>query len=143
MPQPRSMENSTAPQVHFLTRSPEILRAEADALACEEAPRRFAVFALDYDEHDGVIVAWGQHFEDGHVVLTGDAVPVRGTFASLRSALRVCGHEGTATHVAWVDPEPALDVTASEEPAVSALGRLPRDLEHQAQGTGAPGVFLL
>ncbi|MFD6097751.1 hypothetical protein ACFVWN_03690 [Nocardiopsis flavescens] len=99
------MENKTA--FPALPRfSPEELRAEADALAAEEAPRRFAVFALDEAEQDGVILAWGQHFSDGRVVLTGDAAPVHGRFASLRTALRVCRPGGASVHVSWVDPAP-------------------------------------
>jgi hypothetical protein len=103
---PRCMENNTARQTILLAMTPEALRAEADTLAAEEAPRRFAVFALDYDEQDGVILAWGQHFDDGRVILTGDAAPVHGRFDSLRSALRVCGRDDTPTYVSWIDPEP-------------------------------------
>ncbi|OLT29123.1 hypothetical protein BJF83_00400 [Nocardiopsis sp. CNR-923] len=100
------MENTTARLVHPFDLAPDDLRAEADALACEEAPHRFAVFALDEAEQDGVILAWGLRFGNGRVVLVGDGAPIRGTFGSLRSALRVCAYGGAETYVAWVDPEP-------------------------------------
>ncbi|MEV2274875.1 hypothetical protein AB0I72_04765 [Nocardiopsis sp. NPDC049922] len=100
------MVNTTAHLVHPFVFSPGELRTEADALAREEAPRRFAVFALDEVEQDGVIIAWGQQFKDGRVALVGDAARIHGTFGSLRSALRVCGRGDGTTHVSWVDPEP-------------------------------------
>ncbi|HIY42579.1 MAG TPA: hypothetical protein H9836_15835 [Candidatus Nocardiopsis merdipullorum] len=110
------MENSTALKPGLVNLTSEALRAEADALAFEEAPRRFAVFAMNEEEQDAVILAWGQHFNDGHVALTGDATPVRGSFCSLHSALRVCGLGNTAIHVTWIDPEPIENRPTACEP---------------------------
>ncbi|NYJ33280.1 hypothetical protein [Nocardiopsis aegyptia] len=107
------MENNSTRQSILLAITPEALRAEADALATEEAPRRFAVFAMDDDEQDGVILAWGQYFGDGRVVLTGDAAPIHGRFGSLRSALRVCSRGDTQTYVSWVDPAPKPEAVPS------------------------------
>lgn len=95
---------------------PEALRAEADALAREEAPRLFAVLALDHEEGDGVIIAWGQLFRNGHVTLTGAAFPVRGSFGSLRSALRFCERGTTDTHITWIDQEPAPNRSVAYDP---------------------------
>jgi hypothetical protein len=100
------MENNTVLTSTSLSVTPEELRAEADAMAAERAPRRFAVFALDEVEQDGVILAWGQHFDDGRVVLTGDTAPVHGRFSSLRTALRACRCGATTVHVSWVDAAP-------------------------------------
>ncbi|MGW8528407.1 MULTISPECIES: hypothetical protein [Nocardiopsidaceae] len=100
------MQNTTAVPILSPVLAPGALRAEAELMAAEAAPRRFAVCAMDYDESDAVVLAWGQAFRDGRVTLVGDAVPVRGTFSSVRSALRVCRALGAPLHVAWVDPEP-------------------------------------
>ncbi|WP_017600214.1 hypothetical protein [Nocardiopsis lucentensis] len=100
------MENTTAQRAHTFALISEDLRSEADALAAEQAPRRFAVLALDYAEQDGVILAWGLCFGDGRVVLTGETAPIRGTFGSLDSALRLFRHGEDTTYVTWVDPEP-------------------------------------
>ncbi|RKS09817.1 hypothetical protein DFP74_5562 [Nocardiopsis sp. Huas11] len=100
------MHNNAAAPMLSLSLTPAALRAEADLLAAEEAPRRFAVCAMDYDESDAVVLAWGQAFRDGRVTLIGDAMPVQGSFASVRSALRVCRAPGVPLHLAWVDPEP-------------------------------------
>ncbi|MCK9870001.1 hypothetical protein MRI28_10145 [Nocardiopsis dassonvillei] len=100
------MKHNTVVPIPSLTFTPASLRAETDLLVIEEAPRRFAVCAMNYDESDAVILAWGQAFRDGHVTLDGAAVPVRGTFTSVRSALRACRTPGFPLHVAWVDAEP-------------------------------------
>ncbi|WP_156366094.1 hypothetical protein [Nocardiopsis sp. NRRL B-16309] len=115
------MENNSTCRSNTLTITPEALRAEADALASEEAPRRFAVFAMDFDEYDGVILAWGQRFRDGRVVLTGDTAPVHGRFGSLRTALRVCTVGDARTYVSWVDPEPVPGDAAFDGSPVHGL----------------------
>ncbi|MFE3457235.1 hypothetical protein ACFXKD_06790 [Nocardiopsis aegyptia] len=76
---------------------------------------------MDDDEHDGVILAWGQHFRDGRVVLTGDAAPIHGRFESLRSALRVCARGDALTYVSWVDPEPVPGDAAFDGSPVHGL----------------------
>ncbi|WP_116245186.1 hypothetical protein [Nocardiopsis sp. FIRDI 009] len=100
------MENTTAQRVHPFAITHDDLRSEADALAAEQAPRRFAILALDHDEQDGVILAWGPRFGDGRVVLTGETAPIRGTFGSLDSALRLFRYGGDTTYVTWIDPAP-------------------------------------
>src|SRR5699024_5465256 len=102
-PQSQAMTNNTTPGFEPLFPTPEALRAEADALAREEAPRLFAVLALNHEEGDGVIIAWGQLFRNGHVTLTGAAFPVRGSFGYLRYALRFCERGPTASHITCRD----------------------------------------
>lgn len=116
LPQSQAMTNNTTPGFEPLFPTPEALRAEADALAREEAPRLFAVLALNHEEGDGVIIAWGQLFRNGHVTLTGAAFPVRGSFGSLRSALRFCERGPTDTHITWIDQEPAPNRSVAYDP---------------------------
>ncbi|TCP53981.1 hypothetical protein EV191_10321 [Tamaricihabitans halophyticus] len=74
------------------------------ALAREDAPPRFALYAISEDAYgcDGEIIAWGLDIEDS-LVVHSPCGRFRGSFQSTTSMLRILGVREDVRLV-WLDP---------------------------------------